>query len=265
MQKQQQKVEETASSSSSSSSSSFLEDIENNITVDLTKLNIDQLGVFNRLIAKVDDHRHVCINRVAFKHLIDNLDKAVKEEEMKEKVEEETKEEVEEKTKEESVSSSSSSSSSSFLEESQSDIIDLTQLHVHQLELFHRIIEIADEVDDLRHVRVNKIALKYLFDNLDEAVEEEEEVKEEEVEEEEVEEEEGETEEESVSSYFLEEIHDNIIIDLTRIRVDKLGLFYRLIEAADETDDLKRVSINRTAFNCLIYNFDEGLDEEEEE
>ena len=152
MQKQQ-KVEETASSSSS-----FLEDIENNI-IDLTKLNIDQLGVFNRLIAKVDDHRHVCINRVAFKHLIDNLDKAVKEEEMKEKVEEETKEEVEEETKEESVSSSS------FSEESQSDIIDLTQLHVHQLELFHRIIEIADEVDDLRHVRVNKIALKYLFDN----------------------------------------------------------------------------------------------------
>ena len=150
MQKQQ-KVEETASSSS------FLEDIENNI-IDLTKLNIDQLGVFNRLIAKVDDHRHVCINRVAFKHLIDNLDKAVKEEEMKEKVEEETKEEVEEETKEESVSSSSSSSSS-FSEESQSDIIDLTQLHVHQLELFHRIIEIADEVDDLRHVRVNKIAL----------------------------------------------------------------------------------------------------------
>ena len=256
MQKQQ-KVEETASSSSS-----FLEDIENNI-IDLTKLNIDQLGVFNRLIAKVDDHRHVCINRVAFKHLIDNLGKAVKEEEMKEKVEEETKEEVEEETKEESVSSSSSSSS--FSEESQSDIIDLTQLHVHQLELFHRIIEIADEVDDLRHVRVNKIALKYLFDNLDEAVEEEEEVKEEEVEEEEVEEEEGETEEESVSSYFLEEIHNNIIIDLTRIRVDELGLFYRLIEAADEADDLKRVSINRIVFNCLIYNFDEGLDEEEEE
>ena len=119
-------------------------------------------------------------------------------------------------------------------------------------------------MDDLRHVRVNKIALKYLFDNFDEAVEEEE-VKEEEVEEEEVEEEEGETEEESVSSYFLEEIHNNIIIDLTRIRVDELGLFYRLIEAADEADDLKRVSINRIVFNCLIYNFDEGLDEEEEE
>ena len=261
MQKQQQKVEETASSSSSSSFS-FLEDIENNITVDLTELNIDQLGISiaslpRRMISGMFASIKLRSN------FIGNLDKAVKEEEMekemKEKVEEETKEEVEEETKEESVSSSS------FSEESQSDIIDLTQLHVHQLELFHRIIEIADEVDDLRHVRVNKIALKYLFDNLDEAVEEEEEVKEEEVEEEEVEEEEGETEEESVSFYFLEEIHDNIIIDLTRIRVDELGLFYRLIEAADEADDLKRVSINRIVFNCLIYNFDEGLDEEEEE
>ncbi|EGI58055.1 hypothetical protein G5I_13868 [Acromyrmex echinatior] len=45
----------------------------------------------------------------------------------------------------------------------------------------------------------------------------------------------------------------------------ELGLFYRLIEVADETDDLKHVSINRTAFNCLIYNFNEGLEEEEEE
>ena len=150
MQKQQ-KVEETASSSSSSS---FLEDIQNNITVDLTKLNVDQLGVFHRLIAKVDDLRHVCINRIAFKHLISNLDKAVKEEEMekkmekemeeeveeeveeetKEEVEEETKEEVEEETKEESVSSSS------FSEDSQSNIIvDLTQLHVDQL--FYHLID----------------------------------------------------------------------------------------------------------------------------
>ena len=157
MQKQQQKVEETASSSSSSSSS-FLEDIENNITVDLTKLNIDQLGVFNRLIAKVDDHRHVCINRVAFKHLIDNLNEVVKEKEMEEEVEEETKEE-------------SISSSSSFSQEIQNDdiIIDLSQLRVNQFEVFDRILKIADEVDDLRHVRVNIIALKHLFDNLDEA------------------------------------------------------------------------------------------------
>jgi len=34
-------------------------------------------------------------------------------------------------------------------------IIDITQLHVNQLHLFHRIIEIADEVDDLTLVHVN--------------------------------------------------------------------------------------------------------------
>ncbi|EGI57579.1 hypothetical protein G5I_14379 [Acromyrmex echinatior] len=48
---------------------------------------------------------------------------------------------------EETVCSSSSSSFSV-----QSDIIiDLTQLHVDQIGLFHRLIEIADEVDDLTH------------------------------------------------------------------------------------------------------------------
>ncbi|EGI63820.1 hypothetical protein G5I_07782 [Acromyrmex echinatior] len=117
MQKEQ-KIEKTASSSSSSSS--FLEDIQNNITVDLTELNVDQLGVFNRFIAKVDDLRHVCINGVAFKHLIGNLDKAY------------------------SLS------------------------RVDELGLFYRIMEIADETDDLKHVSINRIAFNCLIYNFDE-------------------------------------------------------------------------------------------------
>ncbi|EGI63732.1 hypothetical protein G5I_07869 [Acromyrmex echinatior] len=73
--------------------------------------------------------------------------------------------------------------------------LDLSLLRVNQFEVFDRILKIADEVDDLRHVRVNIIALKHLFDNLDEAAVKQlfdnldEAVEEEEVEEEEVEEE----------------------------------------------------------------------------
>jgi len=62
-------------------------------------------------------------------------------------------------------------------------IIDIIQLHINQLHLFHRIIEIANEVDDLTRVRVNRIELT-LIDNLDNAMEEEEMEEEEEVEEE---------------------------------------------------------------------------------
>jgi len=45
---------------------------------------------------------------------------------------------------------------SSSLVQIQNDtiIIDITQLHVNQLGLFHRIIEIADDVDELTRVCV---------------------------------------------------------------------------------------------------------------
>jgi len=52
-------------------------------------------------------------------------------------------------------------------------IIDITQLHVNQLHLFHRIIEIADEVDDLTRVRINTIKFTRLSDNLDDVIEKE--------------------------------------------------------------------------------------------
>ena len=66
----------------------------------------------------------------------------------------------------------------------QSDIIviDITQLHVNQLNLFHRIIEIADDVDDPTRVRINRTEFNHLINNFNEVAEEEE--KEEEVEEE---------------------------------------------------------------------------------
>jgi len=54
------------------------------------------------------------------------------------------------------VQETASSSSSSF--SVQIDTVIITQLHVNQLHLFHRIIEIADEVDDL-HECVNIIEL----------------------------------------------------------------------------------------------------------
>ena len=43
----------------------------------------------------------------------------------------------------------------------------LSILHVNQLHLFHRIVEIADEVDDLTRVRVNRIEFNHLIGNLD--------------------------------------------------------------------------------------------------
>jgi len=53
--------------------------------------------------------------------------------------------------------------------------IDLTQLHVSQIDLFHRLIEIANEVDDMTQVKINKSEFDRLIDNLDDVVEEEEE------------------------------------------------------------------------------------------
>ncbi|EGI67235.1 hypothetical protein G5I_04165 [Acromyrmex echinatior] len=61
----------------------------------------------------------------------------------------------------------------------------------------------------------------------------------------------------------FEEIKSNIIVDLTQLHVDQLGLFNRLIEIADEVDNLKHVRINRIAFNHLINNLDEAVEEEE--
>jgi len=46
-------------------------------------------------------------------------------------------------------------------------VISLLSLNYNQLHLFHRIIEIADEVDDLTRMRVNIIELTHLIDNLD--------------------------------------------------------------------------------------------------
>jgi len=63
------------------------------------------------------------------------------------------------KKKNNKVEETASSSSSV---QSDTVIIDITQLHVNQLHLFHRIIEIADEVDDLTRVRVNIIELTHL-------------------------------------------------------------------------------------------------------
>jgi len=55
------------------------------------------------------------------------------------------------------------SSSSSIQKGSDTIIIDIIQLHVNQLHLFHRIIEIADDVDDLTRVRVNRIEFSRQF------------------------------------------------------------------------------------------------------
>jgi len=54
------------------------------------------------------------------------------------------------------------SSSSSIQKGSDTIIIDIIQLHVNQLHLFHRI-EIADDVDDLTRVRVNRIEFSRQF------------------------------------------------------------------------------------------------------
>jgi len=56
-----------------------------------------------------------------------------------------------------------------------------------QIELFHRLNEIADEMDDLTQVRIDKIEFDRLIGNLDDVMEEEE------------------VEEESVSAGVLEE------------------------------------------------------------
>ncbi|KYN42499.1 hypothetical protein ALC56_03045 [Trachymyrmex septentrionalis] len=60
-------------------------------------------------------------------------------------------------------------------------------LHVSQIELFHRLIKIADEVDDLTQLRIDKNEFDCLIGNLNEVVKEEE------------------MEEESVSAGILEE------------------------------------------------------------
>ncbi|EGI63833.1 hypothetical protein G5I_07748 [Acromyrmex echinatior] len=60
-----------------------------------------------------------------------------------------------------------------------------------------------------------------------------------------------------------QEIQSNIIVDLTQLRADQLRLFHRLIEITDEVDDLTHVHINRIAFNHLIDNLDEMMEEEE--
>jgi len=56
-----------------------------------------------------------------------------------------------------------------------------------------------------------------------------------------------------------------ITIDLTRLHVGQIGLFHRLIEIADEVDDMTRVKITKSEFDRLIGNFNETVEEEEEE
>jgi len=56
-------------------------------------------------------------------------------------------------------------------------------LNYMSISLFHRIIEIADEVDDLTRVRVNTLELTHLIDNIDDVIEKEEMEEKEEVEE----------------------------------------------------------------------------------
>jgi len=53
---------------------------------------------------------------------------------------------MDDKKKNNKVEKTTSSSSSSFSVQSDTVIIDITQLHVNQLHLFRRIIEIADEL-----------------------------------------------------------------------------------------------------------------------
>ena len=50
--------------------------------------------------------------------------------------------------------------SSSFFSQSDTIIIPI-QLHVNQIELFHRLIKIIGKVDDLTRVRINKIQLPH--------------------------------------------------------------------------------------------------------
>jgi len=45
---------------------------------------------------------------------------------------------------------------------------------VSQIELFHSLIEISDEVDDLTQVKINKTEFDRLIGNLDDVVEEKE-------------------------------------------------------------------------------------------
>ena len=56
-----------------------------------------------------------------------------------------------------------------------------------------------------------------------------------------------------------------ITIDLTRLHVGQISLFHRLIEIADEVDDMTRVKIAKSEFDRLIDNFNETVEEGEEE
>jgi len=48
--------------------------------------------------------------------------------------------------------------SSSSIQQNDTIIIDLTQLHVNQIEIFHRIIEIADEIT---RMHINRITFNH--------------------------------------------------------------------------------------------------------